>query len=81
VALSTPRPNYPSKAAQNNISGYVVVEFDVLTDGSVKNPKVIDSEPNEIFDKQALISVRKYKFEPVSEKIRVRQKVKFSTKS
>jgi len=78
VALSTPRPLYPRAAAVAKISGYVVVEFDVLTDGSVKNPVVVDSKPKGIFDVEAIKSVQHYKFAPVAEQIKARRKVKFS---
>ena len=81
VAISTPRPYYPRKAALNNISGFVVVEFEIMQDGSVKNPKVVESKPQDIFDKQALLSVEKYKFEPMPEKVKIKQKIEFSTKS
>ncbi len=78
VALSTPRPNYPRKAAIAKVNGYVVVEFDVMTDGSVKNPLVIESEPQGVFNREAVRSVEKYKFKPLDEKMRVRRKVEFS---
>ncbi len=78
VPLSTPRPNYPRKAAIAKVNGYVVVEFDVMTDGSVKNPLVIESEPKGVFNQEAVKSVEKYKFKPLAEKMRVRRKVEFA---
>ena len=78
IPISRPAPYYPRQAAVEKISGYVVIEFDVLTDGTVDNLLIIESKPEVIFNKEALRSVKKYIFEPISEKTKVRQRVEFN---
>lgn len=57
-------PNYPRRAAQKGIEGYVVVEFSVSTLGTVKNPKVIEADPPNIFNKEAIKAAKKFKYKP-----------------
>ncbi|WP_221799107.1 energy transducer TonB [Oceanobacter mangrovi] len=57
-------PNYPRRAAQKGIEGYVVVEFTVTTLGTVTNPVVIEAAPPSIFDREALAAVKKFKYKP-----------------
>lgn len=78
IPISQPAPNYPRIAAVEKTSGYVIVEFDVNTDGTVENLQIIESHPKRLFDKEALRSVKKYLFEPITEKTRARQRVEFA---
>lgn len=57
-------PNYPRRAAQRGIEGYVVVEFTVNALGAVVNPVVIEAAPPNIFDREALAAVKKFKYKP-----------------
>ena len=57
-------PQYPRRAAQKGIEGYVVVEFTVSTLGTVKDPKVIEAAPANIFNRAALSAVKKFKYKP-----------------
>lgn len=57
-------PNYPRRAAQKGIEGYVVVEFTVTALGTVADPVVIDANPPSIFDREALAAVKKWKYKP-----------------
>ncbi|ASP39290.1 protein TonB [Bacterioplanes sanyensis] len=57
-------PNYPRRAAQRGIEGYVVVEFTVTKLGTVSNPRVIEAEPKGIFDRAALKAAAKFKYKP-----------------
>jgi len=57
-------PAYPRRAAQHGIEGYVVVQFDVTTLGTVENPVVLEAEPPGVFDKAALDAVKKFKYKP-----------------
>jgi TonB family protein len=77
IPISTSAPAYPREAVIAKITGYVVVEFDVTTDGTVENLQVIESIPEKIFNKEALGSVKKYLFKPISKKTRIRQRVEF----
>jgi len=57
-------PQYPPKALKNRIEGWVIVEFSVSPQGTVKNPVVIDSSPKNVFDNVAINAVLKFRFTP-----------------
>jgi len=57
-------PNYPMRARQRGIEGWVLLEFSISKTGTIKNPKVISSHPGTIFDRSALNAVRKWKYNP-----------------
>lgn len=57
-------PQYPRDALQQGIEGWVLVEFTIGTEGQVKNPRIVRSEPPQIFDKSALDAVRRFRFRP-----------------
>jgi protein TonB len=58
------RPMYPRDAAMKGIEGWVKVEFIITAIGTVKDPRVIDSEPPRIFNREALRAILKWKFKP-----------------
>lgn len=58
-------PVYPKDAARQGTEGWVQVEFTIAPDGSTKDLQVRDSEPVAVFDKAALDSVSRWRFEPV----------------
>lgn len=58
-------PVYPRRAANRGIEGYVLVEFTVTRKGTVKDVKVIESEPaSSIFHRAAIRAARKFKYKP-----------------
>lgn len=57
-------PIYPTRAASRGIEGYVIVEFTVTTNGSVKDPVVVEADPANIFNRAAESAVLKWKFKP-----------------
>lgn len=57
-------PQYPRRAAQKGIEGYVVVEFTVSTLGTVKDVKVIEADPPNIFNRAAMNAAKKFKYKP-----------------
>jgi protein TonB len=57
-------PSYPSQAARNRDEGWVEVEFTVTAQGAVENAKVTASEPSRIFDREAIRSIERTKFNP-----------------
>ena len=57
-------PIYPDRARARGVEGYVVVAYDIGTNGSVVEPHVIDSSPERIFDQAALDAVMKWKYNP-----------------
>ena len=58
--------NYPRKALRKGIDGFVVIQFDIDTDGAVLDPYVIESEPAGIFDRAAIKAVRKWLYDTPS---------------
>jgi protein TonB len=55
---------YPRRALQRGIQGYVIVEFTVTKTGAVRDPIVVEAEPEGIFEQAALDSVVKFKYKP-----------------
>lgn len=57
-------PQYPREALLDGISGWVEIEFTIEADGSVSDPKIIDSNPRRMFDRNAVRAIYKWKFKP-----------------
>ncbi|MEH6595852.1 MAG: energy transducer TonB [Colwellia polaris] len=57
-------PIYPRRAQSRGIEGYVIVEFTVTKNGSVRSPLVIESQPEGIFDRAAMDAALKFKYKP-----------------
>jgi protein TonB len=57
-------PVYPRRALSRGIEGFVIVEFTVGKQGSVKNAKVVEANPEGIFDQAALDAASKFKYKP-----------------
>ncbi|MFC3094375.1 energy transducer TonB [Alteromonas sediminis] len=55
---------YPRRAQQRGIEGFVDVEFTVTAIGAVRDPVVVQAEPEGIFEQAALDAVRKWKYKP-----------------
>lgn len=64
VATKIVQPVYPPMAKARQIEGHVVVEFSVREDGMVQNPYVVESEPEDVFDRAALRAIREFRFKP-----------------
>lgn len=58
------QPQYPLRASERGIEGWVEVEFTISKLGTVKDPFVINSHPSSIFDRSALKAIRKWKYNP-----------------
>jgi len=64
VLVVSVAPNYPRKAFYNNLEGFVEMQAIINEAGSVINVAVINSEPGDVFDKEAMRALMKYKFKP-----------------
>lgn len=64
VPLVRVQPLYPRRAAERRIEGWVLVQFDIDERGEVKDPQVIDAEPHNVFERDALRAIRKWKYKP-----------------
>jgi TonB family protein len=58
------KPAYPSRALERGISGWVDIEFTVARDGSTRDATVLAAEPAGLFDRAALDSVARWRYEP-----------------
>jgi protein TonB len=57
---------YPELARKQGISGFVRMNVLINENGSVEDVKVVESEPEEIFDLKAESTVRQWRFEPAT---------------
>ena len=57
-------PEYPPSANRSRIEGYVVLRFTVTETGAVADPEILRSEPPGVFDRAALRSVLRWKYQP-----------------
>ncbi|ABA57129.1 energy transducer TonB [Nitrosococcus oceani] len=57
-------PQYPRRAARRGLEGSVTVAFIITKEGSVRDPKVIESHPSGIFEQAALQAIKRWKFKP-----------------
>lgn len=64
VPLVRIQPQYPRDAAVAQIEGYVTIRFTIDTTGSVRSPRVIDSNPPRVFDREAIRAILRWKFKP-----------------
>lgn len=62
IPLVRTSPLYPPRALSRRIQGKVKILFTVTEDGAVMDPKVIASEPPDVFDSAALRAIRRWKF-------------------
>ncbi len=57
-------PDYPPRALARGIEGWVQVQFTITATGTVKDPKVVNSDPKNIFDDAALKSISRWRYNP-----------------
>jgi TonB family protein len=58
-------PVYPREAQRSGTQGWVDVEFTINSDGTTQDLVVRNSEPQAVFDKSALDSVSRWRFNPI----------------
>jgi TonB family protein len=57
-------PEFPQRASERNITGWVDVEFTVGTDGRTRSIVVTDASHETMFRREATAAVEKWQFEP-----------------
>ena len=60
-------PEYPPRAKQQGIEGWVELEFTISPVGTVQDAVVIGSKPPFVFDRAALRAIRKWRYSPKTE--------------
>jgi TonB family protein len=58
-------PDFPAAARQRSMSGWVDVQYEVKTDGSVSDVAVVGAEPVGVFEQPATEAVRKWRYKPI----------------
>ena len=56
-------PQYPRRAAERGLEGYVTLEFVVTRQGTVRDPVVIEST-SAVFERAALDAVQRFRYRP-----------------
>jgi periplasmic protein TonB len=56
-------PQYPRRAADRGLEGFVLLEFTVTREGTVRDPQVIESSSS-IFDRAAIDAVLRFRYRP-----------------
>ena len=64
-AISADLPLYPKRAWSRSLQGWVIIQFDVNTNGKVNNARVTRSVPGGSFNTVSLSAVKKWVFKPV----------------
>jgi bla regulator protein BlaR1 len=57
-------PKYPVAAARDNQEGSVILQFDITQDGSTDNIEVMESFPQQVFDKNAITALKQWTYKP-----------------
>lgn len=84
TVINRPAMNFPTSAAKEGIEGFVVVNLLIAEDGRVEVARILDSQPQGVFDDTVLSGIRNWTFTPATYKgkpvkIWARQKVSFSS--
>lgn len=62
--LSKAEPSYPYTARRRKIAGKVIVRFLVDPKGKVQKPRIIEANPEGVFEDSVLAAIRKWRFKP-----------------
>lgn len=57
-------PQYPRRAEERGLEGWVELEFTISKTGAVLNPIIVDSFPPNIFNRSATRALLKWKYKP-----------------
>ena len=71
-------PIYPPAAYQEFQAGWVILEYDIATDGTTTNIEVLRSSPPEIFDGVSRRALREWRFPPNTARQKCRMDFRFS---
>lgn len=61
-----PPPQYPASAMRQGQEGWVEMALTLDPKGKVRDVRVVDSEPQEVFDHAAVRAARQWRFDPRS---------------
>lgn len=58
------KPRYPMIALKRKMEGYVVLKFNIDKNGRPTDIEVVEAKPKRIFDRNALLALRNWKYQP-----------------
>jgi protein TonB len=58
-------PEFPEIARENDLAGYVDLEFTVHPDGSVTDVMVLKAQPVGVFENSAVAAVGQWRYQPI----------------
>jgi protein TonB len=64
VPLVRVDPDYPPRAKQQGVEGWVDLEFTISPTGTVQDLRVLEAKPSFVFDRAALKAVRRWRYNP-----------------
>jgi len=64
IARKQDAPSFPERARQRGIQGYVKLNLFITTAGAVEKVKVLEADPQGIFEESALAAAHAWEFEP-----------------
>ncbi|MCZ6829578.1 MAG: energy transducer TonB [Gammaproteobacteria bacterium] len=67
VVIFRVAPDYPLRAVTRGIEGFVDLVFDITPAGQTTNIRVIDAQPQGIFEEAAIRALKKWKYKPPME--------------
>lgn len=57
-------PEYPQGPLRRGIEGWVLVEFTITEAGTVEQVRVLESEPNRVFNSASIRAIKRWKYQP-----------------
>lgn len=66
--ISRNQPEYPRRALDMRLEGYVIVLFDINSNGRVENIRIIEAKPNNIFNRSVINAMKMWKYKPIASK-------------
>jgi protein TonB len=57
-------PEFPAKARQRGIQGFVKLNLFINGEGSVEKVRVLEAEPQGVFEESAIAAAQAWEFEP-----------------
>lgn len=64
IPLVKYNPRYPAGAKTKGIEGWTIVEYTVNTEGRTENIRVVESNPQSIFDTVSVKATKRFKYRP-----------------
>ena len=64
IPLVRIEPDYPSRAMNRGVEGWVLVQFNITPAGTVKDAKVVDAQPKGYFEDAALKAIGRWRYNP-----------------